>query len=67
MTLYQLLSTITGILLKVVILKDGESYETFSNSVNILDEDVLNSTVTEWEVTGNQTIKVVIEGSMPSA
>lgn len=59
MTLYEFLSTLkTNI--KVVITKDEETYEIFSNSVDGLDEFLKDALVQTWAIDRN-TITVILE------
>lgn len=51
---------------KVIIIRDTETYTVYAESVSILDESIQDAMISSWEILGNQTIKVELESYIPS-
>ncbi len=51
---------------KVIIIRDTETYTVYAESVTILDENIQDAMISSWEILGNQTIKVELESYIPS-
>ena len=51
---------------KVIIIRDTETYTVYAESISILDENIQDAMISSWEILGNQTIKVELESYIPS-
>lgn len=59
MTLYELLSKLKTNA-KVIIIDDESKYTVYADSINALDEIIKEREVTEWELTGGQSLQVTL-------